>query len=152
MLSLSTTKRDISLVDYSEIVRHQAHLWLMSPSCQPYTILNPQAKGAQDPRAASFLHLMLRVLPDIHQHAPHDAPQWLLIENVAGFEVLFVSERFTMSIRTVPQGIDHPRRRFTATIGAWLFRGRIPSQSDTGGHSQFEAQILLARNFEHESK
>jgi tRNA (cytosine38-C5)-methyltransferase len=64
----------------------------MSPSCQPYTVLNPQAKGAQDPRAASFLHLMLRVLPDIHQHAPHDAPRWLLIENVAGFEVLFVSK------------------------------------------------------------
>jgi site-specific DNA-cytosine methylase len=60
-------------------------LWLLSPACQPYTILNPNAKGAADPRAQSFLHLMEEVLPALAERGA--APTRLLIENVAGFEV-----------------------------------------------------------------
>ena len=57
----------------------------MSPACQPYTVLNPHAKGAADPRAQSFLHLMEEVLPTLAERGA--APTRLLIENVAGFEV-----------------------------------------------------------------
>ena len=57
----------------------------MSPACQPYTVLNPNAKGAADPRAQSFLHLVEEVLPTLAERGA--APTRLLIENVAGFEV-----------------------------------------------------------------
>jgi tRNA (cytosine38-C5)-methyltransferase len=62
-----------------------ANLWLLSPACQPYTVLNPQAKGAADPRAQSFLHLIENVLPALAERGA--APARLLVENVAGFEV-----------------------------------------------------------------
>jgi tRNA (cytosine38-C5)-methyltransferase len=57
----------------------------MSPACQPYTVLNPKAKGAADPRAQSFLHLIENVLPALAERGA--APACLLVENVAGFEV-----------------------------------------------------------------
>ncbi|KAK0456781.1 DNA methyltransferase ZMET4 [Armillaria borealis] len=31
-------------------------LWLLSPACQPYTVLNPNAKGAGDPRTHHRIH------------------------------------------------------------------------------------------------
>lgn len=58
----------------------------MSPACQPYTVLNPKAKGDQDPRAQSFLHIITAVLPELAQSDKH--PRCILVENVAGFEVL----------------------------------------------------------------
>jgi tRNA (cytosine38-C5)-methyltransferase len=64
---------------------HKIQLWLLSPACQPYTILNPSAKGATDPRAHSFLHLVTKVLPELAETRDH--PRYLLVENVAGFEV-----------------------------------------------------------------
>lgn len=76
---------DISLLSASETAELYADLWLMSPSCQPYTVLNPMAKGAEDPRAKSFIHLMENVLPELVSMERH--PQYLLVENVAGFEV-----------------------------------------------------------------
>jgi tRNA (cytosine38-C5)-methyltransferase len=63
-----------------------ADLWLLSPSCQPYTVLNPNAKGEDDPRAKSFLHLVNDVIPELAKLGR--APKWILMENVAGFEVL----------------------------------------------------------------
>jgi len=57
----------------------------MSPACQPYTVLNPDAKGAEDPRAQSFLHLVKTVLPALAEEGKH--PEGILVENVAGFEV-----------------------------------------------------------------
>ena len=68
-----------------DLIPLQADLWLLSPACQPYTVLNPHAKGHKDPRAASFLHLITTVLPDLVQISAH--PKWMLVENVAGFEV-----------------------------------------------------------------
>ncbi|KAG8947111.1 hypothetical protein FRC04_010962 [Tulasnella sp. 424] len=77
---------DICRLTASDIAIHRAHIWLLSPSCQPYTVLNPNARGEDDPRAASFLHLIRNVLPKLHVDHPDHAPRWLLIENVAGFE------------------------------------------------------------------
>lgn len=77
---------DISTLDADELASHRADLWLMSPSCQPYTVLNPLAKGAEDPRAKSFIHIIEDILPRMASNGSH--PQYMIIENVAGFEVL----------------------------------------------------------------
>ncbi|KAG6332411.1 hypothetical protein ID866_6682 [Astraeus odoratus] len=61
----------------------KADLWLLSPACQPYTVLNSAAQGAADPRAQSFLHLINNVLPELATERAH--PCYILIENVAGF-------------------------------------------------------------------
>lgn len=77
---------DISTLVAADLAAFKADLWLLSPACQPYTILNPKAKDASDPRAQSFLHLIQDVLPELESTNQH--PQRLLVENVAGFEVL----------------------------------------------------------------
>ncbi|CAL1697281.1 unnamed protein product [Somion occarium] len=77
-------KADISKLTATELAELDAKLWLLSPSCQPYTVLNPEAKGATDPRAKSFIHLMHNVLPELVSMKRH--PSHLLVENVAGFE------------------------------------------------------------------
>ncbi|KAG6850180.1 hypothetical protein H0H93_016860 [Arthromyces matolae] len=79
-------KIDISTLTALDLATYNADLWLLSPACQPYTVLNPNAKGALDPRARSFLHLIQTVLPELATTNNH--PSYLLIENVAGFEVL----------------------------------------------------------------
>ena len=48
-------------------------------------MLNPLAKGAEDPRAKSFIRLMEDVLPELVEMGQH--PRYMLVENVAGFEV-----------------------------------------------------------------
>ncbi|KAK0198144.1 S-adenosyl-L-methionine-dependent methyltransferase [Armillaria mellea] len=74
---------DISMLTAADICELGADLWLLSPACQPYTVLNPNAKGAGDPRAKSFLHLVQTILPEI---SPAQRPSHILVENVAGFE------------------------------------------------------------------
>ncbi|KAH9981611.1 S-adenosyl-L-methionine-dependent methyltransferase [Russula compacta] len=75
---------DIGTLDEAALEPLNANLWVLSPACQPYTVLNPQAKGAADPRAQSFLHLIEDVLPALAERGA--APTRLLVENVAGFE------------------------------------------------------------------
>jgi len=81
----SPFKTDISTLSAGDLSSLCADLWLLSPSCQPYTVLNPSAKGDADPRAKSFLHLIDHVLPDMATQGSH--PRYMLIENVAGFQV-----------------------------------------------------------------
>ncbi|KIK02341.1 hypothetical protein K443DRAFT_97071 [Laccaria amethystina LaAM-08-1] len=78
------TNVDISTLAAADLAAFKADLWLLSPACQPYTILNPKAKDSSDPRAQSFLHLIQDVLPELESTNQH--PQRLLVENVAGFE------------------------------------------------------------------
>ncbi|KAI0089821.1 S-adenosyl-L-methionine-dependent methyltransferase [Irpex rosettiformis] len=84
-------QRDISTLSAQELVPLQANAWLLSPSCQPYTVLNPLAKGSEDPRAKSFIHLIEKVLPDLVEMG-HE-PKYLLVENVAGFETSSTRQR-----------------------------------------------------------
>ncbi|KAK1227450.1 hypothetical protein PQX77_009551 [Marasmius sp. AFHP31] len=86
-------KVDISTLKASDLAKYEARIWLLSPSCQPYTVLNPNAKGELDPRAKSFLHLVQNVLPEMASMEGNTSPEYLLVENVAGFE--------TSSTRTV---------------------------------------------------
>lgn len=78
------TRIDISILSAADLLHLHADVWLLSPSCQPYTILNPAARGEADPRAKSFLHLIDHVLPDLA--AQGSQPRYMLIENVAGFQ------------------------------------------------------------------
>lgn len=80
---------DICTLTAESLATHAADLWLLSPSCQPYTILNPTPRDSGDPRAKSFLHLINDVLPSLAES--DSLPGRLLIENVAGFEVLYPS-------------------------------------------------------------
>ncbi|KAJ7725527.1 S-adenosyl-L-methionine-dependent methyltransferase [Mycena maculata] len=79
------TRMDISTLTASYLRSLEATLWLLSPACQPYTVLNPSAKGELDSRAASFLHLVQDVLPELARDNAH--PTHFLVENVGGFEI-----------------------------------------------------------------
>jgi tRNA (cytosine38-C5)-methyltransferase len=79
---------DISTLTSECLASFRADIWLLSPACQPYTVLNSNAKGASDPRAQSFLHLIQDVLPQLK--AADADPSYLLVENVAGFEVIML--------------------------------------------------------------
>ncbi|KAJ3893066.1 S-adenosyl-L-methionine-dependent methyltransferase [Lentinula edodes] len=79
-----TAKIDISDLTASFLAPYRANLWILSPACQPYTVLNPDAKGILDPRAKSFLHLVQDVLPELVSIGAH--PTHFLVENVGGFE------------------------------------------------------------------
>uniref|UniRef100_D8QKQ8 tRNA (cytosine(38)-C(5))-methyltransferase n=1 Tax=Schizophyllum commune (strain H4-8 / FGSC 9210) TaxID=578458 RepID=D8QKQ8_SCHCM len=92
-----STQVDISTLTASSLrdLFPDIDIWLLSPACQPYTVLNPNGKGAQDPRAQSFLHLVQVVLPDLAREGA--APRYLLVENVAGFEQS-TTRQLTLSI------------------------------------------------------
>lgn len=77
---------DILTLTAADLAGLRGDLWMLSPSCQPYTVLNPEAKGAADPRAKSFLHLIETVLPELVSMGAN--PKYILVENVGGFEVL----------------------------------------------------------------
>jgi tRNA (cytosine38-C5)-methyltransferase len=80
-------QQNISKLTASDLAAYRASLWLLSPSCQPYTTLNPDKKESNDPRAASFLHLMTTVLPELASNSEH--PRYIFVENVAGFKARF---------------------------------------------------------------
>ena len=90
--SLDQPQTDISALTLEQLADLHAELWLLSPSCQPYTVLNPLAKGSEDPRAKSFIHLFETVLPALVERDCH--PSYMLVENVAGFEVCNSSYRY----------------------------------------------------------
>ncbi|TFK38617.1 S-adenosyl-L-methionine-dependent methyltransferase [Crucibulum laeve] len=92
-------KVDITTLTATQLASLGADLWLLSPACQPYTVLNRNAKGASDPRAQSFLHLMLTVLPEMAAANTH--PDRLLVENVAGFETSSTRQITVSTLRSL---------------------------------------------------
>ncbi|KAH9949520.1 S-adenosyl-L-methionine-dependent methyltransferase [Amylocystis lapponica] len=92
-------KVDISTLSAAELAVQQVNMWLLSPSCQPYTVLNPLAKGGADPRAQSFIHLMEDVLPDLVKSRNH--PEYMLVENVAGFETSSTRIRLLATLKSL---------------------------------------------------
>ncbi|KAJ7232844.1 S-adenosyl-L-methionine-dependent methyltransferase [Mycena haematopus] len=77
-------KVDILTLTSTYLSSLKASLWLMSPACQPYTVLNSSAKGQLDPREKSFLHLVQNIIPELAREDAH--PTHFLVENVGGFE------------------------------------------------------------------
>ena len=60
----------------SDLAAHDAHLWWLSPPCQPFT-RRGLGRDADDPRARSLLHLVDRIA--------EVRPPALALENVPGF-------------------------------------------------------------------
>ena len=104
---LEKYQTDISTLTVGQLAELYADLWLLSPSCQPYTVLNPLAKGSEDPRAKSFIHLFENVLPGLVDRGRH--PTHMLVENVAGFEVsvTFMTWNLCLTIDYRPQALKH---------------------------------------------
>ncbi|KAF5361668.1 hypothetical protein D9758_007323 [Tetrapyrgos nigripes] len=100
---------DISSLSADFLAAYGANLWILSPACQPYTVLNPNAKGALDPRAKSFLHLVQTVLPRLAEMKAH--PTHLFVENVAGFESSSTRE----ILLSVLQSLDYNTAEFLLT-------------------------------------
>ncbi|KAJ7924383.1 S-adenosyl-L-methionine-dependent methyltransferase [Mycena leptocephala] len=93
------TKVDISTLTASYLSSLKATLWLLSPACQPYTVLNPSAKGESDPRARSFLHLVQNILPELAHEDAH--PTHFLVENVGGFETSSTRDILVSTLRSL---------------------------------------------------
>ncbi|KAJ7652054.1 S-adenosyl-L-methionine-dependent methyltransferase [Mycena polygramma] len=96
-------KVDISTLTTSYLASLEATLWLLSPACQPYTVLNPSAKGELDPRAKSFLHLVQNVLPELAHQDAH--PTHLLVEYVGGFETSSTRQVLVSTLRNLGYAI-----------------------------------------------
>ncbi|XP_006454830.1 hypothetical protein AGABI2DRAFT_198459 [Agaricus bisporus var. bisporus H97] len=90
---------DISKLSVTQLANFNADFWLLSPACQPYTVLNPNAKGATDPRARSFLYLVQDILPQLAKM--NALPSRLLVENVAGFETSFTRQTLVSAMRSL---------------------------------------------------
>ena len=80
--SFDSLKRNIDSLPYTYFSSFAATLWLLSPPCQPYTRTGLQ-KGCADERAKSFLHIM----DALESMERENMPEFLLVENVRGFEV-----------------------------------------------------------------
>ncbi|XP_022132299.1 tRNA (cytosine(38)-C(5))-methyltransferase isoform X2 [Momordica charantia] len=102
-LSISTTKQTTFTSTISAIVRisYQAHVWLLSPPCQPYTRQGLQ-KHSGDARAFSFLKILELMLQTSRP------PVMLFMENVVGFET---SDTHTKMIEILEKA-DFSRQEF----------------------------------------
>ncbi|KAH9608123.1 hypothetical protein KSS87_001054 [Heliosperma pusillum] len=70
---------NIQSLTVTDLDKYQAHVWLLSPPCQPYTRQGLQ-KDSSDARAFSFLNI-LELIPQLSH-----PPLMLFVENVVGFE------------------------------------------------------------------
>ena len=132
---------DINTLDADALEPLNADLWLLSPACQPYTVLNPNSKGASDPRAQSFLYLIEGVLTALAERGA--GPTRLLIENVAGFEVRghVLSQAFSLQfIKEI--GIYYKNSRTLRSQKTGVCYAGIPSNAPTIRHSQLAVAIL----------
>ncbi|NTV76273.1 MAG: DNA cytosine methyltransferase, partial [Holophaga sp.] len=68
--------RELATVPASEILRHGADTWAMSPPCQPFCRMGNR-QDLEDPRSRAFLRLMELL-------AAHP-PEHLVLESVEGF-------------------------------------------------------------------
>ncbi|VAH61660.1 unnamed protein product [Triticum turgidum subsp. durum] len=71
---------NIQTLTAGDLDKYQAHAWLLSPPCQPYTRQGLQ-KHSADARAFSFIKIL-----NLMQNMSFP-PQMLFVENVVGFEV-----------------------------------------------------------------
>ncbi|URE27712.1 C-5 cytosine-specific DNA methylase [Musa troglodytarum] len=70
---------NIQILTPLDLDKYEAHAWLLSPPCQPYTRQGLQ-KDSADARALSFIKIL--------ENMPHmmQPPLMLFVENVVGFE------------------------------------------------------------------
>lgn len=112
-----------ALIDFLEtewLERQEAHLWWLSPPCQPYT-RRGLGRDAADPRARSLLHLLPRI--------EALRPPWIALENVPGFATSEVHRRLRETLElsgyqvleqelcNTDFGLPNRRRRFYLLAG-----------------------------------
>lgn len=73
-------RTDLEKITAGKLAGYDADLWWLSPPCQPYSVRGRQ-RDLADPRAQSLARI-LAVFPAI---PPERLPQYLALENVAGF-------------------------------------------------------------------
>jgi len=113
----------------------------MSPSCQPYTVLNPVPRDSSDPRAKSFLHLINDILPSLA--VSNALPGRLLIENVAGFETSLTREMLVTGLSQLgynvleflltPLSFGIPNSRLRYYLLARFESFSLPTEISTAG-------------------
>lgn len=108
---------NIQTLSAADLDSYRAHVWLLSPPCQPYTRQGLQ-KDSTDARASSFLKI-LELIPQTKQ-----PPLMLFVENVVGFETSdthskmvemlkkthFVTQEFILS--PLQFGVPYSRPRY----------------------------------------
>ncbi|CAM8895327.1 unnamed protein product [Rhodiola kirilowii] len=129
---------NIQTLTAADLDRYEAHVWLLSPPCQPYTRQGLQ-KGSADARALSFLTI-LELIPYMSK-----PPVMLFVENVVGFETSdthsmmvelfeksdFVTQEFILS--PLQFGVPYSRPRY------YCLAKRKPSSFK---HPQFNNELL----------
>ncbi|KAI8363914.1 S-adenosyl-L-methionine-dependent methyltransferase [Blakeslea trispora] len=78
--NITPSKKLIDRLTVSDIEKHKADCWLLSPPCQPYT-QGGNRKDTEDARSQGLLHL-IDVLPKLAE-----APTYIFLENVKNFEI-----------------------------------------------------------------
>ncbi|CAM8895319.1 unnamed protein product [Rhodiola kirilowii] len=129
---------NIQTLTAADLDLYEAHVWLLSPPCQPYTRQGLQ-KGSADARALSFLTI-LELIPYMSK-----PPVMLFVENVVGFETSdthsmmvelfeksdFVTQEFILS--PLQFGVPYSRPRY------YCLAKRKPSSFK---HPQFNNELL----------
>jgi len=86
-------QKNIEGLTVQEIDNLSADVFVMSPPCQPFTRVGLQG-ASKDPRTRSFLHI-LELLPELSR-----PPDYILMENVKGFETSDTRERFVGTLKS----------------------------------------------------
>nr|CAG4643377.1 EOG090X0A4V [Ilyocryptus agilis] len=82
--------RNIGAISAEELNKLKPEVLMMSPPCQPFTRVGLKL-DTEDPRCSSFLHL-LNVIPHVA------SLEYLLMENVVGFETSAMREAFVETL------------------------------------------------------
>lgn len=90
--STNQQSRNIVSLTAKEINQLQPDVIMMSPPCQPFTRTGLKM-DVNDPRCSSFLHL-LDVIPNLN------SVQYVLMENVVGFETSAMRNAFVETLKT----------------------------------------------------
>ena len=129
----------LTAVPAARLDAFNSSLWLMSPPCQPFTRQGAQ-RDAADARSASFLRLLVDVLP-----ALANKPSHLLVENVVGFETS--ETRGTMLATLERNGFEH--REFILSprmFGVPYSRPRYFCVAKTRGLRWVDGEDTVAEN------
>ena len=119
-----TSGADIVSLSVASLESYGADTWLLSPPCQPFT-RQGHMQGADDKRSSALMHVI-----SLLRDAPDGAlPDYLLLENVVGFESSTARAALLAPLRA----------RGYRTRELWV------SPSDVGVPNQRTRYFLLAR-------
>eukprot|EP00775_Hariotina_reticulata_P006692 gene6692-6915_t len=130
----SPAQINLEHVSARELDSYAAELWMLAPPCQPFTRQGHQ-KGAEDPRSRSFLHIF-RQLQNMQ-----NPPQWLILENVVGFEASDLHKLLQQTLSTAgycqqefilspkQYGVPYSRPRYFCLACKGQFPVKLPAEA-----------------------